>query len=92
MRDLKYIIIFLIIIIFSGLGVSSYKEGIDCHNGTYDSNGLCCAKDQVNNNNGKCIPKNKSTIDSNSIQNPNTIYVILILIILIVWLVIIKQE
>jgi amino acid permease len=46
MRDLKFIIIFLIIILFSGLGVSYYTEGLDC------------AEDEVNNN-GTCQQKNE---------------------------------
>ena len=47
MRDLKFIIIFLIIVLFSGLGVSYYTEGLDC------------AEDEVNNN-GTCELKNES--------------------------------
>jgi len=103
-NGLKFIIIFLIIIIFSGLGVSSYKEGIDCQNGTYDSSGICCANGQYNSNgvcclnnqvnyNGKCIqsPMHNSTIDSDFIQNPNNIYVIIFLIFAIIWLLIIKR-
>jgi hypothetical protein len=78
MRDLRYIIIFLIIILFSGLGVSYFKEGLDCANNEINSN-------------GKCI-KNNSIVDYKTSNNPNNIYVVLFLVILIVWLVIIKQE
>lgn len=49
MRDLKYIIIFLIIIIFSGLGVSYFKEGLDCTDDEYNSNGICIQKKSANN-------------------------------------------
>jgi hypothetical protein len=83
MRDLRYIIIFLIITIFSGLGVSYYKEGLDCAENQYNSNGLCCLKHQYNNN-GNCVEKKQ--------QPQNKIYAIIFLVLLIVWLVIIKRE
>ena len=66
MRDLKFVIFLLILIIFSGLGVSMYFEGMDC-TGT----------------------KNKGVCVSSS---PNNIIIISVLIFLIVFLVIIKQD
>ena len=78
MRDLRYIIIFLIIIILFHLGISSYREGLDCKEDETNSNGICV--------------KNKSTIDSNYKQNPNMIYIVIILVMIIVWLVMLKQE
>ena len=83
MRDLRFIIIFLIVIIFSGLGVSYYKEGLDCAEHQYNSNGICCLKHQYNSN-GNCVEKKR--------QPQNKIYAIIILVLLIVWLVIIKRE
>ena len=84
MRDLKFIIIFLLIILFSGLGISYFKEGLNCANGQYNSYGICCAIGQYNGN-GKCLQK-PSTF------NPNNGIVIIFLVILIVWLVMIKQD
>jgi Na+/H+ antiporter NhaC len=66
MRYLKFVIFLLILIIFSGLGVSMYIEGMDC-TGT----------------------KNKGVCVSSS---PNNIIIISVLIFLIVFLVIIKQD
>jgi len=66
MRDLKFVIFLLILIIFSGLGVSTYIEGMDC-TGT----------------------KNKGVCVSSS---PNNIIIISVLIFLIIFLVIVKQD
>lgn len=63
MRDLRYILIYIIIIIFSGLSIYYSKEGLDCAEGD-----------------GSCK------------QNPNNIYVVIFLIMLIVWLVIFTRE
>ena len=83
MRYLRYIIFFLIVIIFSGLGVSYYKEGLDCAEHQYNSNGICCLKHQYNSN-GNCVEKKR--------QPQNRIYAIIFLVLFIVWLVVIKRE
>jgi predicted metal-binding membrane protein len=66
MKDLKFVIFLLVLIIFSGLGVSMYMEGMDC-------TGI----------------KNKGVCVSSS---PNNIIIISVLIFLIVFLVMIKEN
>jgi len=46
MRDLKFVIFLLILIIFSGLGVSMYMEGMDC---TGNKNKGVCVSSSSNN-------------------------------------------
>lgn len=41
MQNLHVFIFFLCIIIFSGLGISFYKEGLNCPPGQVDTNGVC---------------------------------------------------
>lgn len=67
MQKLRYIIMFLMIILFSNLGISSYLEGLECPD-----------------ENGKCI--------STSSQNPNGIYVVIILTIIVSWFLIVKRD
>jgi len=66
MKNLKGFIFFLCIIIFSGLGISFYQEGLDC---SQEKDGVCVT------------PK-----------KDNTFIVIIILIAIIVWMVMIKQN
>ena len=66
MQNLKWFILFLCIILFSGLGISLYKEGLNCSGGEKD--GVCDTK------------------------KDNTFIVIIILITIIVWMVMIKQN
>jgi hypothetical protein len=51
MQNLRYIILFLIIIIFSNLGISSYIEGLDCPDGQKNENGKCISTSSQNSNN-----------------------------------------
>lgn len=67
MQNLRYIIMFLVIILFSNLGISSYLEGLDCPD-----------------DNEKCI--------STSSKNPNDIYVVIILTIIVSWFLIVKRD
>ena len=71
MKNLKGFIFFLCIIIFSGLGISFYQEGLDCSPNQVDKDGVCVT------------PKKKED---------NTFIVMIILISIIVWLVMIKQN
>jgi uncharacterized membrane protein YgaE (UPF0421/DUF939 family) len=81
-QNLKYITLFLCVIIFSGLGISSYSEGLD---DTKTSGNSVVS--------GNSIVSGNSYGFTNSInQNPNYIYVVLFLVILIVWLFLIKQN
>jgi|LauGreSuBDMM15SN_2_FD.fasta_scaffold78396_2 predicted nucleic acid-binding Zn ribbon protein len=68
MKIIKGFIFFLCIIIFSGLGISFYQEGLDC---SQEKDGVCVK------------PKKKED---------NTFIVMIILIAIIVWLVMIKQN
>lgn len=65
MQNLKWFILFLCIILFSGLGISLYKEGLNC---SEEKDGVCDTK------------------------KDNTFIVIIILITIIVWMVMIKQN
>jgi hypothetical protein len=67
MKNLKGFIFFLCIIIFSGLGISFYQEGLDC---AQEKDGVCVT------------PK----------KEDNTFIVMIILIAIIVWMVMIKQN
>lgn len=81
MRRHRYpsLILFLCIILFSGLGVSVYKETLDT-----PEHGNCIVS-------GNCIVK-KDTPSHPIQQNPNYIYVVIFLVILIVWLFLVKQN
>lgn len=67
MQNLKGFTFFLCIILFSGLGISFYQEGLDC---SQDKDGVC-------------VTPNKKD---------NTFIVMIILIAIIVWMVMIKQN
>jgi len=75
----RCLIFFLCIILFSGLGVSAYKETLDNQN-----HGNCIAS-------GKCI-KEHDQHQNQLQQNPNYIYVVFFLIFLIIWLLLVKQN
>lgn len=72
MQNLQLFILFLCIIILSGLGVSFYKEGLNCSPGQVEKDKICVT------------PKNE--------RDTNTFIVIIILISIIVWMVMIKQN
>jgi hypothetical protein len=69
MQNLNGFIFFLCIILFSGLGISFYQEGLDC---SQEKDGVCVT------------PKNE--------RGDNTFIVMIILIAIIVWMVMIKQN
>lgn len=82
-RQYSSLILFLCIILFSGLGVSAYKETLETPTPTQ---GNCMVG-------GNCIVKKDTVIHQNPLQeNPNYFYVLLFLVVLIVWLLLIKQN
>ena len=49
MQNIHWFIIFLCIILLSGLGISLYKEGLNCSSEEVESNRVCVNRDTNNN-------------------------------------------